>query len=148
MFSSSVNYTYVKDIVVGRVLFDNCLMRIMHFMNGELVSLNGAVIGAHQGFDGFKAHIQEKKAGWSDISWNQNVTKFKYINHQGTLRNANRVACMIHVFFLCSGLWKNGSFSYEETQGIVELLNCLFHLIISFLSNWREVISVYVHITS
>lgn len=69
-------------------------------MKGELIDLNNAVIGAHQGFDGFKDHLREKKAKWSDISWNQNVTKFKYINHQGTLRNANRLVGMDELNFL------------------------------------------------
>ena len=82
----------MRNIVVGRVLLDNCLMRIMHFQRGELINMNNVVIGVHQGFAGFKTHLKEQKATWSDISWNQNVTRFKYIIHQGTLRLANRVA--------------------------------------------------------
>ena len=78
--------------MVGRVLLDNCLMRIMHLQRGELINMNNVVIGVHQGFAGFKTHLKEQKATWSDISWNQNVTRFKYIIHQGTLRLANRVA--------------------------------------------------------
>ena len=76
-------------------------MRVMYLEGGELVSANkyciGAclglciVIGVHQGFDGFKYHIKAVKAKYSDISWNQKVTGFKYLNHQGTLRLCNRI---------------------------------------------------------
>ena len=82
-------------------------MRVMYLEGGELVNANKyctgtylglwIVIGVHQGFDGFKDHIKAVKAKYSDISWNQKVTGFKYINHQGTLRFSNRIVgkCLI-----------------------------------------------------
>ena len=48
--------------------------------------------GVHQGHEGFKEHMKQSKATWSNISWNQNVTRFKYINHQGSLHYPNRIA--------------------------------------------------------
>lgn len=102
MFSKTSSFTHLKDVVVGRVLFDNCMMRNMHLQGGELVDLNnvgrrrekllGVVEGVHQGHQGFKEHTKQSKATWSDISWNQKVTGFKYINHEGTLRIPNRIA--------------------------------------------------------
>ena len=90
MFASTVDYKYVDRIVVGRMLLDNSLMRIMHFMKGELVSLNGFIKGVHQGYEGFKKHQKENKARNKDIYWNHNVTGHKYINHQGSLKLPNR----------------------------------------------------------
>ena len=39
MFSRNVNFSLVHDIVVGRVLVDNCLMRMMDQSGGELVDI-------------------------------------------------------------------------------------------------------------
>ena len=39
MFSRAVNFSLVHDIVVGRVLVDNCLMRMMDLSGGELVDV-------------------------------------------------------------------------------------------------------------
>ena len=91
MFSNTTDFSSVRDIVVGRVLLDNCLMRIMYLSGGELVDITQAVDGVHQGFYGFKRQIKSSNATWSNISWNQKITKFKYINHQGSLLAANRV---------------------------------------------------------
>ena len=90
VFSRAVNFSLVHDIVVGRVLVDNCLMRMMDLSGGELVDVTLAVNGIHQGYMGFKSRYKKKNATWSDISWNQRVTGFKYINHQGSLQAATR----------------------------------------------------------
>ena len=90
MFVPETDYAFVDRIVVGRSLLDNSLMRIMHLMKGELVSLNGYVRGVHQGYEGFKNHQRQSKARNTDIFWNHNVTGFKYINHEGSLKIPNR----------------------------------------------------------
>ncbi|OAO15268.1 glycosyl transferase [Blastocystis sp. ATCC 50177/Nand II] len=92
VFSNSSSFTHLRNIVVGRVLFDNCMMRNTYLQGGELIDLNAVVEGVHQGHEGFKEHMKQSKATWSNISWNQNVTRFKYINHQGSLHYPNRIA--------------------------------------------------------
>lgn len=39
MFSRAVNFSLVNEIVVGRVLVDNCLMRMMSLSGGDLVDV-------------------------------------------------------------------------------------------------------------
>lgn len=45
MFSNTTDFSSVRDIVVGRVLLDNCLMRIMYLSGGELVDITQAGMG-------------------------------------------------------------------------------------------------------
>ena len=40
MFSNSSSFTHLRNIVVGRVLFDNCMMRNTYLQGGELIDLN------------------------------------------------------------------------------------------------------------
>ena len=70
-------------------------MRISYKTNGELISLNDVVNGAHQGFEGFKDHSKQRKASNEDKDWNKKIVGFKYINHQGTLQNSNRVVSKV-----------------------------------------------------
>lgn len=105
LFTPNVNYTFVKNVVIGRSLIDNCLMRIMHFMHGELVSMNGYVLGVHQGFEGYKNHQMQMKAKQQDMYWNHEVIGKKYIIHQGTLRLPDRKICrVLELMIMYSGI--------------------------------------------